>query len=72
MVRGSDRPRFSRTAVRSVSPVETKPQTVDYESPTIIEYGDFAAITEGSGHDPIDSGPHGGPHFDPHLTFSAG
>jgi hypothetical protein len=49
---------------------------VEYESPKIVDYGDFAEVTAGSPHDPIDSGPHGGPHggphVDPHLTFSAG
>ena len=44
----------------------------EYESPKIVDYGDFAEVTAGSLHDPIDSGPHGGPHVDPHLTFSAG
>jgi hypothetical protein len=52
--------------------MEIEPQTVDYESPAIVEYGDFAAITKAHGHDPIDSGPHGWPHVDPHLTSSAG
>lgn len=43
---------------------------IEYESPAIIDYGDLAVITAGQLHDPID-GHHGGPHVDPHLTFSA-
>jgi hypothetical protein len=45
---------------------------IEYARPEIIDHGDFAEITSGQLHDPIDSGPHGGPHFDPHLTHSAG
>jgi hypothetical protein len=44
----------------------------EYESPKIVDYGNFADVTAGSAHDPIDSGPHGAPHVDPHITFSAG
>ena len=51
--------------------VETEAK-IEYESPAIVDYGDFAALTAGQLHDPLHSGPYGGPHHDPHLTFSAG
>lgn len=53
--------------------VEKNAQTIEleYEKPELVEYGDLAVLTAGALHDPIHTGPHGGPQFDPHLTHSS-
>ena len=51
--------------------LDAEAQSIEYESPQILDFGDFAEVTAGQLDDPIDSGPHGGPFHDPHLTFAA-
>lgn len=49
--------------------MEIEAQSIEYESPRIVDYGDFAAVTAGSMHDPMHPDPLS-PH-DPHLNHSA-
>lgn len=50
--------------------MEIEAQSIEYESPRIADYGDFAAVTAGSLHDPMHPDPFD-PHYDPHLNHSA-
>ena len=44
-------------------------QTVDYEAPKLVDYGELAELTAGALHgDPLNAAVH--PEHDPHLTFS--
>ena len=49
--------------------MEIEAQSIEYESPRIVDYGDFAAVTAAALHDPMHPDPLS-PH-DPHLNHSA-